>query len=224
MIRTSESTKFVVTALAEFHKKEVSVPKTADNPFFKSKYADLWTIKFKCDPVLNELGLTIVQFPGISEDGESTLITRLCHTSGEFMEAETRLHLAKDDPQAQGSAITYMRRYAYCAVLGIVADPDDDAEKAMRRAPAKPRPVAQTELVNDEVIPTGFADNEIRREGPPSTLASTKQVSYIRGLLRDGGYAEQDIAVLVNTECPPWPDSLNNLSKSQASKLISVLR
>ena len=129
MIRTSESTKLVTAALAEFHKAEVSVPKTADNPFYKSKYADLWTIKFKCDPKLNELGLVVVQLPGISDVGDPTLITRLCHVSGEFLEAEARLHLAKDDPQAQGSAITYMRRYAYCAVLGIVADPDDDGEQ-----------------------------------------------------------------------------------------------
>ena len=78
------------------------------------------------------LGLVVIQFPGITDVFENvpaqpSLITRLSHSSGEWMEAETPLFLVKDDPQAQGSAITYMRRYAYCAVLGIVADPDDDA-------------------------------------------------------------------------------------------------
>ena len=227
MIRTSDSTKFLTAALGEFHKNDVSVPRSATNPFFKSRYADLWTVKASCDPVLNEHGLVITQFPGISEFGTSTLITRLAHVSGEFMEAETPLLLPKDSPQDQGSAITYMRRYAYCAVLGIVADPDDDAEKAMRRPASKPR---ETQTVAGEEFPSGETDEPITRTGPSNAdptkdVCSPKQAGFLRGLLKDAGYLNAaDVAALVNKEAPPWPDSLNNLSKAQASTLIELLK
>lgn len=226
MIRTSESTKLLVAALAEFHKAEVSVPKSAENPFFHSKYADLWTIKFQCEPHLNALSLVIVQFPGITDVGQPTLITRLSHASGEFMEAETPLFMPKEDPQAQGSAITYMRRYAYCAILGIVADPDDDAsvprvKKVMERT--KPA-VKEFEDIAGTPIPTGFTDDPILRSGPEPSVCSPKQAAYIKGLMSDGGYSIGDIEALVNTHCPPWPDSVNNLSKKQASDLIERLK
>lgn len=225
MIRTSDSTKFLIAALAEFHKSEVSVPKSAVNPFFKSKYADLWTIKSKCEPALSEVGLVLTQFPGITDVGQSTLITRLCHTSGEFMEAEMPLLLPKDSPQDQGSAITYARRYAYSAILGIVADPDDDGESAMQRSRPAAKPAPEYETVNNEQIPTGQVDNEITRSGPPSTLISPKQAGYLRGLLKDAGYLNAgDVAAFVNKEAPPWTDNVNNLSKTQASTLIELLK
>ncbi len=226
-IRTSESTKILVAALVEFHKSEVSVPKSASNPFFKSKYADLWTIKAACDPVLSGLGLVITQFPGDNGNGP-TLITRLAHVSGEFMEAETPLFMPKDTPQDQGSAITYMRRYSYSAILGIVADPDDDGEQAMQRnrprpaaKPSKPEP--EFEEVNGEQIPLS-PRMETTRSGPPSDLASPKQVGYLKSLLDNQGFSQEDIVTMVAQHCPPWPDSLRNLSKAQASTLINLVK
>jgi hypothetical protein len=233
-IRTSDSTKFLVTALIEFHKSEVSVPKSASNPFFKSKYADLWTIKAACDPVLSGLGLVVTQFPGDNGSGP-TLVTRLCHVSGEFMEAETPLFMPKDTPQDQGSAITYMRRYSYSAILGIVADPDDDAERAMQRERPKPKatrssgpvfvPPTETdyEEVNGEQIPLS-PRMETTRSGPPSDLATPKQVGYLKKLLDEQGFAQEDIVTMVAQHCPPWPDSLRNLTKAQASTMIELVK
>jgi hypothetical protein len=40
-----------------------------------------------------------------------------------------QLLLSKNDAQGQGSAITYARRYALCAVLNLVADDDDDGQQ-----------------------------------------------------------------------------------------------
>lgn len=236
MIRTSESTKLLTAALIEFHRSEVSVPKSATNPFFKSKYADLWTIKAACDPVLSGLGLVVTQFPGTSEMSGSTLITRLAHLSGEFMEAETPLLLTKDDPQAQGSAITYMRRYAYSAILGIVADPDDDGNAASvpraKRVIESTTPAVSTpsnvdnagyETVNGDQIPKLMTE-DIHREGPPSTIASPKQANYLKALLMGAGKDAEEWPAIVNRLAPPWPDSLNNLSKSQVSTLIDAFK
>ena len=229
-IRTSESTKILVSALVEFHKSEVSVPKSASNPFFKSKYADLWTIKAACDPVLSGLGLVVTQFPGDNGSGP-TLITRLCHVGGEFMEAETPLFMPKDTPQDQGSAITYMRRYSYSAILGIVADPDDDGERAMQRSSPKvvtrPRNEPEYETVNGEQIPLS-PRMETTRTGPsapPETdRATPKQIGYLKKLLDEQGFGADDIVTMVNQHCPPWPDSVNNLSKKQASVMIELVK
>lgn len=230
MIRTSESTKFVVAALLEFHKNEVSVPKVATNPFFKSKYADLWTIKAACDPVLNELGLVVIQFPGfesVPESVQPTLVTRLCHVSGEFMESATPLFMPKDTPQDQGSAITYMRRYAYSAILGIVADPDDDGEQAMQRNKPKSRtrsaPAQVTPPLGDQLEESL---QSVRAERAPETgsdQATSKQLSYLKRLLDDGGYAPSEWSSFIDSVAPPAPEGLHNLSKAQAARLIDHL-
>jgi hypothetical protein len=232
MIRTSESTKFLTAALVEFHKSEVSVPKSATNPFFKSKYADLWTIKASCDPVLSSLGLVVVQFPGESQfNAGPTLITRLSHgASGEFMEAETPLFMPKDTPQDQGSAITYMRRYAYSAILGIVADPDDDGERAMQRDKPKPRSrssqptfVPPAPPLIDQLEDSVQQVRAERAEAPNAELATSKQLGYLKRLLDQGGYAPSEWTDLIDKVAPPAPEGLHNLTKAQAGYLIDHL-
>lgn len=94
-------------------------------------------------PVLSSLGLVLVQSPS-SLDGEPALTTRLIHVeTGEELSDTMPLMLAKDDPQGQGSAITYARRYALMSTLGLVADEDNDAEGV------KPRPKASTQSVSE---------------------------------------------------------------------------
>lgn len=103
-------------------------------------YADLHDIKQATQKILTDNGLGVSQFPGSSSDGGLTLVTYLIHSSGESLSDAMPL-VGKTDPQSQGSAITYARRYAYCAVLGIVADEDDDGNRAMpeRRPQGKPQ-------------------------------------------------------------------------------------
>jgi hypothetical protein len=78
---------------------------------------------------LNKHGLSVSQFPSHVE-GKDALTTFLLHSSGQFIEHSMLLHLPKDDPQGQGSALTYARRYSYMAALGLVADDDDDGNRA----------------------------------------------------------------------------------------------
>ena len=120
-----ELTKALVAAQAEFP----AIPKTSENPFFKSKYADLADVKAITVPITTKHGLAVTQHPSHSERGD-TLVTMLLHTSGQFIKAEMELHLTKTDAQGQGSAMTYARRYAYMAALDLVADEDDDGNQA----------------------------------------------------------------------------------------------
>jgi hypothetical protein len=119
------------------------ISKDAKNPFFKSNYASLPHIITEIAEPLEKAGLVLSQFP--NGDG---LTTMLIHAdSGEFISATYTLQVVRqNDPQAQGSAISYARRYAITSVLNLAIS-DDDAESAMkplRQAPA-PSKVAPTE-------------------------------------------------------------------------------
>lgn len=113
-------------ALAAFQKKMNPIKKDSKNPFFKSSYASLFTILEHIQVPLSECGLSFAQFPS----GENGLTTILMHESGEYLQAEYTMRPSKDDPQGRGSAITYQRRYALGAILGLNIDEDDDANEA----------------------------------------------------------------------------------------------
>lgn len=104
--------------------KEVKV-KTRTGGEYKFKYADLSACVKAAAPALKEHGLSVSQI--ISE---GKLITLLTHTSGQWFKSELILPTQSADYQSFGSAITYLKRYSYCAILGIVADTDDDANMA----------------------------------------------------------------------------------------------
>jgi len=117
----------IAKALSIFHVKVDKIRKDATNPFFKSKYASLSNILEVIDLPLIESGLSFAQFP----TDENGLTTILMHgESGEWIESNYKMKPAKDDPQGIGSAITYQRRYALSAVLGLNIDDDDDANHA----------------------------------------------------------------------------------------------
>jgi hypothetical protein len=130
----STSIKNIAAALITFHVKCDKVGKDATNPFFKKKYASLSNILDTINDPLNESGLAFVQFPtGI--DGLTTILIHAA--SGEYIQECYEMKSAKDDPQSRGSAITYQRRYALAAILGLNIDDDDDANAASRPAEAK---------------------------------------------------------------------------------------
>ena len=134
---TSESIKNLSAALVAFHAKMGKVSKDSVNPYFNSKYASLSTILTAVTPALTEAGLTIVQMPASANQ----LTTMLVHSSGEWISSTMDLMPIKADPQAQGSAITYARRYAVGAFLSLNIDEDDDANAATHgSAPAKIAP------------------------------------------------------------------------------------
>jgi len=118
----SESIKEISKALCVFHSEVGKVKKTSTNPFFKSKYADLSSILDVISEPLVNAGLSFVQFP--TENHGMT--TMLMHESGEWLKGNYTMEPTKKDPQGLGSVITYQRRYALGAVLGLNIDNDDD--------------------------------------------------------------------------------------------------
>lgn len=128
----SDTIGAIAEALSEFQgsieqpklEKDVKVRMKSGGQY-SFKYADLSACVKAAAPVLKANGLAVAQ---IICDGK--LITILTHKSGEWIKSELNLPPQTNDYQSYGSAITYLKRYSYCAILGIVADTDDDANIA----------------------------------------------------------------------------------------------
>ena len=129
----SESIIELSKALNKFQAECSGAKKSANNPFFKSKYANLEEVINCAKEPLMTNGLSVSQFPA-AEDGKCGVETILMHSSGEWISSVLLLACTKQDPQAYGSAITYARRYAYQSVLGIPSE-DDDANAATKSKP-----------------------------------------------------------------------------------------
>lgn len=128
-MKTSENVSELFTALAKAQGQIENAPKDADNPFFKSRYTTLSAIRSVIRKPLSENGLAIIQTPIDGDNSQMTVITRLCHSSGEWVETSFSFQVAgKNYLQAAGSAITYARRYQLAAMLGIASDDDNDAQ------------------------------------------------------------------------------------------------
>lgn len=111
-----------------------AIGKDSVNPHFRSKFASLAAIVTAMRPVLAKHGLSVIQWP-ICEGAMIGLNTALMHESGEMVEGRFWIPVAEKDlgnPQSFGKLMTYLRRYSLCAILGIVADDDDDAESLVR--------------------------------------------------------------------------------------------
>jgi len=123
-------------AIVAFQGELSPVEKSAANPFFKSKYAPLPEVRQALQPILAKHKLALLSFPSIVE-GRNGLKFYLMHESGQHITGEWMLNPVKNDPQAEGSATTYMRRYGDMAITGMVADDDDDANAASGKQAAR---------------------------------------------------------------------------------------
>ena len=131
-MQTSEQINELATALAKAQGEITGALKDSANPFYKSRYADLASCWDACRAALSKNLLAVMQTT-VAGDGVLWLHTRLAHTSGQWVESETPILPKDDSPQAMGSALTYARRYALTAMVGI-AQVDDDGNAASGKA------------------------------------------------------------------------------------------
>ena len=152
----------LAAALAKAQGAMKAAAKDAENPHFRSRYADLASIWAACREPLAANGLCVMQRVSTVEAGVM-VTTLLAHASGEWVRDRAVFPVAQKTPQAYGSAITYARRYALAALVGVAAgDEDDDGneasghgtpgappprqaprQQAARRAEPKPEPKAE---------------------------------------------------------------------------------
>lgn len=154
----SEEIDKLATALAKFQgsleqpslNSEVKV-KTKTGGEYKFKYADLSECKRAAKQPLADNELSVCQ---LIEDDYS-IRTILLHSSGQWISSKVRMPSNTADAQSIGSAITYAKRYAFCAILGIVADDDEDANIASGNTTQKEQPLEQ---------PKKTANSKVKKE------------------------------------------------------------
>lgn len=122
--------KTLYSALLQAQHAMPKLPLDSTNPHFGSRFVSLPKLLDSVRPVLNNCGLVLAQHP-TTLDGAPALRTQIIHgETGEFIEDIMPLLLSKQDAQGQGSALTYARRYAILALLGLAGDEDDDGQAA----------------------------------------------------------------------------------------------
>jgi hypothetical protein len=126
------ATHELMAALAKAQSEMDNAPMLSENPHFRSKYADLASIRNATIPALSKHGLSLHQVTRIDGSG-IVLVTRLGHASGQFIDSVYPLPNSPK-PHEMGSAITYARRYSWAAICGIAAEEDDDANAAQEGA------------------------------------------------------------------------------------------
>jgi hypothetical protein len=156
-----------------------NVPKTASNPYFKSKYAPLDAIVDATRPVLLKHGLAITQSPLFME-GMAGVETTILHKGGHSTTTTLLLPLKDQSPQGVGGAISYARRYALASVCGIASEDDLDGNehlpvkkeearpaiaKVMDKKDAAPRPVGSVTTTWRGVLPTNAKVAAQSKEG-----------------------------------------------------------
>jgi hypothetical protein len=139
-MQKSETVGELAKALAVAQGEIEGAKKDSENPFFKSKYADLASIRDACQAALSKQGIAIVQVPGTVITENATVIsveTLLMHSSGEWISGDLSAIPVKDDPQGIGSCITYLRRYAMASFAGVAPE-DDDGNAASQGNGSRP--------------------------------------------------------------------------------------
>ena len=183
-MNSSDSIKELATALAIVQGQLTFAKKDSKNPFFKSNYADLESVWDACRDLLSANGLAIMQFPGEYIDGSMALNTIITHKSGEWMSQEMSVPVSKPDAQGAGSALTYMRRYALAAVVGVV-QADDDGNSASEKVAPQSATAQQIASITSLIEQSGSDEAKLLAyfKKPSVTLLDKNQASQAIAML-----------------------------------------
>lgn len=197
----------IAPALLKAQKEIGAATKGSTNPFFKSTYADLGSVMEACKKQLNDNGIVVLQ-PVVSDADGVYVQTTLLHESGEWISDGLKIApKSETNPQDQGSAISYARRYGLQSMVFIPAE-DDDAEKAKKVAT---KPAVQGGA-SKAPAQSGTAGTGVKK-----VYATPKQVQLIAILLQKKGKSDEALKKAYKVA------SKKDLLMSQASKIIDNL-
>jgi len=234
MIETSQELGDLAKALAAAQAEIIAATKDASNPYFKSSYATLSSVWDACRGPLTKHGLSVAQLP-INQNGAVGVVTTLLHSSGQWMRSALFAKPEKDTPQAIGSTLTYVRRYALSAVVGVAPEDDDGNEgsgkndKAQRadKVPAKPsepmadkQQIQRVHLLKEKLGGWTGKDNDLYKkalaaykdaDGQPVTTSTNLTQSQISNLLKrmEDQFQRQAETVKSMEAAAPIADSMN---------------
>jgi Tfp pilus assembly protein PilZ len=179
--------KEIAKALLEAQKEMGNATKDSSNPFFKSKYADLNSIREACMPSLNKYGIVVLQ-PTVFIDGKNFIQTILLHESGQQIDCLTEIIYSKqNDAQSQGSGITYARRYGLQSLINVGAE-DDDGNKASAKVEKTEKQIDDkqskeiAELLETCNLPTVDAAKIKKNVSSMSYEKAVSCIKYLKGV------------------------------------------
>jgi hypothetical protein len=206
----SDSIAALAAALCEAQFAMEGAKKDSVNPHFKSKYADLTSVWDACRTPLHANGLAVVQAPEPCEIGIQ-LRTMLMHKSGEWIDSVLIIPAAQQSPQGYGSAMSYARRYALAAMLGVVSE-DDDAEAATTPY--------RNAASNHQANGAGAAYSAPATNGSAPGKASDKQKKMLFAIWNKGGFEGK----LTDWIAESFGCGIDDISIKQASEAIETLQ
>ena len=187
----------IAKALASAQSEMGKALKSANNPHFKAKYADLGSVVDACMPALNAAGIAVIQPTG--EDSMGMFVeTMLIHgESGEMLKCRVPLIIGKKDMQGYGSAVTYARRYGLMSMSGVAPE-DDDGNAASKAAPqqqqSKPVEIAPDVIANFKTMLFGADDMSDLQRIWGNVPDDVKKVHAV-GDAKDARKAELQLAI-----------------------------
>ena len=212
--------KNINKAFIEFNKEFQGLTPDGKNPFFKSTYITLDGILQTVRPLLAKHDLAV--FQNAFTDNEWICVkTTILHSSGENIESDVmKMKPVKNDPQAIGSCITYMKRYSIGAALGICESVDDDGNAATygngspQSKPVPKQPQRKQEQPTNTVV------------APKAVYLNQEGQNYINQLIHQ--YAEaknEDVIELMDNMFKSYGISnLNQLTHIQGEELARKLQ
>lgn len=216
----------LAAALAKAQAKIQTAAKDAVNPHFESRYADLASVWSACREALTEQGLAIVQMP-CGEGDRVGLTTTLLHASGQWMASTIYATPERKGPQAVGSVLTYLRRYALAAAVGVAPD-DDDAEAASVRpsAPGAANDNGRRVATTSRLAPRRSADPPPAPDGEPVPSPPGPSLGALRRYhaLRDElGISEDEGRERVGKVVGRKIESITALSGAEMDRIIAKM-
>lgn len=197
-METSTECSKIFTALAKAQAaaEYLGKDKTLKTPQFSFDYATLANSIAAIRKAFTDNGIAVVQCPSLA-DGVVTVTTRLCHSSGEWIQSALSMPTGRK-PQEVGSAITYARRYALQAMAGIAPD-DDDGAAAQKghgeyvQPKQRAAPTSQPNIARDtaRIAAKQVMDKSGMSQGDVATCAAMPGVPHDEYSYNDWGRLEK---------------------------------
>ena len=220
-MKQSESVKGLLESLVKAQAEFTTLPK--DKSGYGYKYTDLDTVITYVRPVLARYSLGFLQSLTTIDGGKNAITTRLFSSTGEYLEDTIALpdvQVGKTNAaQNMGAAITYMKRYALCAVLGISSDEDVDAaephkEQSAPRVQTKPNTKPQEQKPQQQA-----SANNSKSYKPAGGVDTKEQFENIKNLLKT---VDKNGALIFPAS---FASSINEMRRTKtADEVIAYLR
>lgn len=205
----------VYAALAAAQAEMEAPTKSAQNPHFKSRYADLSEVVRVALPALSKHGLA--WFSRYDATGDGCMVSVIAHgASDTSVECPVPLLLNKRDMQGLGSAMTYARRYGLLSLTGLAPE-DDDGNAAVKNGPVvePARKPAVAAAIDEEVA-------NVEKKAKAVTFAKdfAAKVGKAEGPLDGMQLVFDNAAALARLEA--YPDALAAVEAALAAHNVTM--